>query len=320
MKIKFIKLPTTDGIIKVSLDGGQSFTEYNIADVRESGIPLEDSQDYEKIQIQARANIIKNLNVVLGVKVEGTGSTNEPSFIMDTDTYGFEFPNCVTGITLPNGMTIIRGVGGRSPFYGYPNLRTIVIPESVTSIGESAFEGCKGLTSVTIPDSVTSIGDNAFNICTGLTSITIPSSVTSIGENTFNSCNGLTSITIPNSVTSIGNNAFCGCSSLTSITIPNSVTSIGIGAFNFCKGLTSITIPEGVTSIGENTFNGCTSLTSVTIPESVTKIGNYAFRNCTGLKTINYTGTEGQWNAISKGGSWNQGCPSDMVINYNYKG
>ena len=46
MKIKFTKLPTTDGIIKVSLDGGQSFTEYNIADIRESGIPLEDSQDY----------------------------------------------------------------------------------------------------------------------------------------------------------------------------------------------------------------------------------------------------------------------------------
>ena len=128
MKIKFTKLPTTDGIIKVSLDGGQSFTEYNIADIRESGIPLENSQDYEKIQIQARANIIKNLNVVLGVKVEGTGSTNEPFLIIDTDTYGFEFPNCVTGVVLPNGMNIIRGVRSKSPFYSYPNLRTIVIP------------------------------------------------------------------------------------------------------------------------------------------------------------------------------------------------
>ena len=97
MKIKFTKLPTTDGTIKVSLDGGNSFKDYNVVDVHESGIPLEDNQDYEKIQIQAPANILKNLNVVSSVKVEGegaeTGSTNESSFIIDTDTYGFDFQN-----------------------------------------------------------------------------------------------------------------------------------------------------------------------------------------------------------------------------------
>lgn len=71
MKIKFTKLPTTDDIIKVSLDGGNSFKDYNVADIHESGIPLEDNQDYEKIQIQAPANILKNLNVVSSVKVEG---------------------------------------------------------------------------------------------------------------------------------------------------------------------------------------------------------------------------------------------------------
>ena len=47
MKIKFTKLPTTDGTIKISLDGGHSFTDYNVVDVHESGIPLEDNQDYE---------------------------------------------------------------------------------------------------------------------------------------------------------------------------------------------------------------------------------------------------------------------------------
>lgn len=74
MKIKFTKLPTTDGTIKISLDGGQSFTDYNVADVHESGIPLEDNQDYEKIQIQAPANVLKNLNVISSVKVEGEGA------------------------------------------------------------------------------------------------------------------------------------------------------------------------------------------------------------------------------------------------------
>lgn len=137
MKIKFTKLPTNDGTIKVSLDGGQSFTDYNIADIHESGIPLEDNQDYEKIQVKAPANVLKNLDIVASVKVEGegagTGSTNESGFIMDTDTYGFNFPNFVTGIIIPNGATAI----GKNVFGEYPNLQTIVIPESVTSIGES---------------------------------------------------------------------------------------------------------------------------------------------------------------------------------------
>ena len=217
MKIKFTKLPTNDGIIKVSLDGGQSFTDYNIADIHESGIPLEDNQDYEKIQVKAPANVLKNLNVISSVKVEGegaeTGSTNEPIFIMDTDTYGFEFPNFVTGIIIPNGATTI----GKNVFGGYPNLQTIVIPEGVTSIGESAFNNCTSLTSITIPNGVTSIGERAFYYCSKLTSITIPESVTSIGESALCNCSGLTSITIPESVTSIGESAFYRCSNLTTI-------------------------------------------------------------------------------------------------------
>ena len=248
MKIKFTKLPTTDGTIKVSLDGGQSFTDYNVADVHESGIPLEDNQDYEKIQIQAPANVLKNLNVVSGVKVEGegaeTGSTNESGFIIDTDTYGFDFPYYVTGIIIPNGATRIDE---NVVFKGFPNLQTIVIPDSVTSIGESAFYNC---------------------------------------------------------------------SSLTSVTIPSSVTSIGQSAFQGCTSLTSITIPEGVTSIGYQAFRECTSLTSITIPESVTSISNHVFAYCTGFKTINYTGTEEQWNAISKGTNWNYETSLNVIYNY----
>ena len=243
MKIKFTKLPTTDGIIKISLDGGNSFKDYNIADIHESGIPLADNQDYEKIQIQAPANVLKNLDIVASVKVEGegaeTGSTNEP-FIIDTDTYGFEFPKCVTGITFPKGITTIRGFGDQSLFYGFPNLQTIIIPEGVTSIGERAFYYCSKLTSITIPDSVTSIGNYAFCNCSGLTSITIPESVTSIGECAFQGCSGLTSINIPNGVTTISGSAFESCSSLTSITIPESVTSIGKYAFYKCSSLTTI--------------------------------------------------------------------------------
>ena len=106
----------------------------------------------------------------------------------------------------------------------------------------------KEVTDLVIPNSVTSIGNYAFKYCTGLTSVTIPNSVTIIGTQAFNGCSGLTSVTIPNSVTSIEYEAFRGCSSLTSITIPNSVTSINDWAFIRCSSLNSIT------SLIENPF------------------------------------------------------------------
>ena len=148
----------------------------------------------------------------------------------------------------------------------------LVIPNSVTSIGEYTFCGCYGLTSVTIGNSVTSIGNYAFYGCHGLTSVTIGNSVTSIGNDAFWYCSGLTSVTIPNSVTSIGNRAFEGCSGLTSVTIGNSVTSIGSSAFSRCSGLTSVTIGNSVTSIGGDAFNFDNLTTVVSLIENPFKI------------------------------------------------
>ena len=135
-------------------------------------------------------------------------------------------------------------------------IKQLVIPNSVTSIGSIAFGGCSALTSVTIPNSVTNIGSYAFYDCSGLTSVTIPNSVTSIGDGVFLRCAGLTAITIPNSVTRIESNAFNSCSSLTSITIPNSVTSIGNYAFGDCSNLQEIhSLIEKPFAIPENVFN-----------------------------------------------------------------
>ena len=140
----------------------------------------------------------------------------------------------------------------------YPSTKKVVIPNSVTSIGNMAFCDCTGLTSIIIPDSVTSIGNMAFCDCTGLTSIIIPDSVTSIGNDAFSGCSGLTGITIPSSVTSIGTRAFRDCTGLTSITIPSSVTSIERWAFYRCSELTSVTFKNTSgwyigTSVGDKT-------------------------------------------------------------------
>ena len=170
--------------------------------------------------------------------------------------------------------------------YKMNNLQSIIIPNSVTSIGNSAFQDCSALSSVIIGNSVTSIGDYAFYSCDSLTSVTIPNSVTNIGSYAFQHCSSLASVTIGNSVTSIRDNAFYGCSSLTFATIGNSVTSIGAEAFRYCNSLTSINLPNSVTSIGESAFKDCSALSSAIIGNSVTSIGESAFYNCSSLTSI----------------------------------
>ena len=211
--------------------------------------------------------------------------------------------NDITDIVILSGSSIMR-----KTFYGCESLKSVVIGNSVTSIGGCAFESCKSLTSVTIPDSVTSIGYSAFGKCESLTSVTIPDSVTSIEGHAFEGCTSLTSITIPDSVRSIAGGAFDDTKWLTnqtqkfvivgnnvllkyngsdkSVIIPDSVRSIADGAFQSCKSLTSVTIPDSVTSIGDCAFEGCTSLTSIIIPDSVTSIGESAFEGCTSLTSV----------------------------------
>ena len=162
----------------------------------------------------------------------------------------------------------------------------VVIPDSVTSIGQMAFEGCTGLTSITMPDSVTSIGLGAFRRCTGLRSVAISHGLKTIEFNVFHGCTSLNSVTIPYGVETIERGAFSYCTGLKSVQIPGSVTSIGYSAFSNCTGLTSVTIPQGTASIGARTFQNCSSLRSVSISGSVNMIGQNPFYGCSALTRI----------------------------------
>ena len=189
--------------------------------------------------------------------------------------------NPVTSVVIPDSVTSI----GDYLFSGFSSLTSVTLGNSVHSIGRFAFTSCN-LTSVTFPNSVTSIGDYAFNSCASLTSLAIPNSITSINEGAFSGCAALTSLIIPNSVTSIMESAFELCSGLTSVTFGNSVTSIGLGAFRFCSALTTLTIPNSVTSIEPQAFMNCTNLSSVIISSSVTNIGENAFQGCNRITSI----------------------------------
>ena len=95
----------------------------------------------------------------------------------------------------------------------------IEIGTDVTRIGEYAFYQCNdALTSVMIPNSVTYIGDSTFSGCSLLTNVTIPDSVTDIEQYAFLGCSGLASVTIGNGVTNIGDRAFYNCNGLASVT------------------------------------------------------------------------------------------------------
>ena len=139
------------------------------------------------------------------------------------------------------------------------NFTSIVIPESVTTIGGSAFEDCSNLSSVTFAEDsqLTSIGQGAFQACSKLSFINIPASVSSIEFDAFNKCRGLTTITIPEKVTSIGARTFSGCSNLTCITLPKNIRSIGSKAFDDCSELLDVyCYAEKVPSTNTDAFNG----------------------------------------------------------------
>lgn len=190
-------------------------------------------------------------------------------------------------------------------------IKDLIIPSTVTSIGDNVFPRCSELKSVTIPNSVVSIGKGAFYDCENLVSVSIPHSVVSIGAQAFlftpwydSLSSGLvyigdvlygykgvmqpnTSVAIKEGTVSISAWAFDGCQDLVSVSFPNSVKTIGERAFSNCVGLNTVNITNGVVTIGEDAFSGCSGLSSIIIPNTVTSIGWGAFNCCTGLKSVN---------------------------------
>ncbi len=230
-------------------------------------------------------NLTWSLDVTTGVlTISGTGEMKDYDYDINYYVAPWYTSNSyIKTVIIEEGVTSI----GNYAFYGCDSITSIMIPDSVSSIGDCAFEDCFSLTSITIPDSVSSIGSSVFSGCTSITSITIPDGVINIGGYAFYNCSSLKSVSIPDSVTSIGEYTFYNCSALESVSIPDGVTNIGDYTFYNCSALESVNIPESVTSIGEYTFYNCSVLESVNIPEGVTSIGEYAFCTCSALESIN---------------------------------
>ena len=246
----------------------------------------------------------------LSYLVKGMGSCSD-SFIVVPDEF--------------NGKPV-TGIAPRA-FEYYSDLKGIVIPDTVTYIGEYAFcaygrlkynefnyakyvgsienpykflilASDQNITSCSIHPDTKYIYNSAFASCASLTSITIPDSVEFIGDLAFAGCTSLTDVVISDSVTYIGNSAFKKCSSLKNLTMSASTTHIGDSAFDYCGALSSVTIPSGVTHIGKRAFAECAQLTEISIPASVEEIGQSAFVGCLSLKNISVDEGNQQYRSI----------------------
>ena len=201
----------------------------------------------------------------------GLTSFTIPNSVTSISQNTFYGCTSLASITIPGSVTSIEA----GAFSGCPGLNKVVVTDIAAwcgiefasyndnplSIAKHLYsDDYKEIIDLIIPNSVTSIGNYAFYGCSGLTDVTIPNTVKSIGAGSFSHC-GLTSVIIPNGVTSIGYSAFANCSDLTSITIPNSVTSIENVAFGYCN-VTNVTVYlEEPVTISSYTFTNSTNAT-----------------------------------------------------------
>ena len=148
-------------------------------------------------------------------------------------------------------------------------IKTVIIGDNVTTIGELAFAACKALQNVTLGSRVQTIEVSAFGTCWALQSISFPASVTTIGKEAFLNCRVLQSVSFSDGLTTIGKLAFGSCHALQSITLPASVTTIEELAFSFCKALQQVTVAwDTPLAVPDNAFNG---INTANVPLKVPK-------------------------------------------------
>jgi hypothetical protein len=250
----------------------------------------------------------------------------------------------ITNLIIPDTVVTI----GQEAFYDCQSLTHITLGSNLASIGVSAFSGLTlnlgyppgspnyacAFSNIIIPDSVTNIGDFAFYNCCNLTSVTIGTGVTAIGAGAFSGDNSmmgngplatnfacsLRNVSITNSVTSIGAAAFYGCQYLTNVTLGGNVGSIGDSAFS--GPVTSLSAGQG----WPPGLNDACSLTSVVIPDSVTNLGNYVFYNCKNLTNVMlghgvvnigtglFSGLTSAWPWGDVSSVWNNACGLTSIV------
>ncbi len=246
----------------------------------------------------ADGNVIDNTSGALADKISNPAIVKQLSVIGSLSDDDFEYMR--RHLTSMEVLDLSRSTLTSLPFramafydeMGLPvntSLKTVILPETLTTIGNSAFAMCTNLQEINIPASVHTLGRWMFEGCAKLSSVMIPNGVTEIPNSAFYGVTGLKTITIPATVTTLGKWGFEGCSNLSSVDIKGQVSVIPGSIFKNCGKLTNINLPPSITTIEENAF-ASTGFTQFTIPNNVTTIGEGAFSYCSNLESVTLHG------------------------------
>ena len=206
----------------------------------------------------------------------------------------FEGQDRVTTLVIPDSVVTV----GQIAFAGMTSLVSAHWPETYVGIfPDSVFWGCTSLTDINIPDGITQLGGWCFYNCSALETVTIPESLTSIGKYCFmcdneNESSSLKSVKFSGTpaVTSMGNYAFKNCGELTDIEVPSTLKMLGVEVFRNCKSVERLVMPSGVVSIPDKTFKGCSSLRELVFAGNVRELQKQAIAYCPSLERVVFLG------------------------------
>lgn len=161
----------------------------------------------------------------------------------------------------------------------------------ITEIANNTFNNNTLLNSIVLPETVTSIGEHAFR-GTSLRSINIPAAVTSIGQFAF-SGTPIQKVTFAEGaqLEDIGNAAFYNCTRLKDFTMPGSVSTLGYAVFQECSGLSTLVLSDAVTTVSDYLCYNCSSLKSLHLPQNLVSINHRSFYNTASLTTLDLPAT-----------------------------
>ena len=244
--------------------------------------------------------------------ISGTGNTYSFDLFegeLREDCPWFDRRDEITSVVVEEGITVL----GKYLLAQLPNLKTVWLADSVSSIWQYCFCDCPSLTEIRIPKD-TVLGLNLFDGDTALFpdtdfqiineeylyayvgdapgTVTVPESIRTIGSSCFQNHTEITEIVLPKKLENLGGGALQGCTALTSVSLPDTLREIGAVAFSGCTGLKSVVIPQTVKSIGDGAFALCTSLQSIRLPASLTELSMITFVNCTALTDVTFAGEQ----------------------------